>query len=794
MANKSPSIQIIEKDMSTYTVTSSGTVLAVVGYASKGPIGEVTLVTSLQEFLDEFGPAPVDSPFANLAVRKAFNQGNQILFYRIADESSSEQATAAEYGVLNATTATSGYDEFGLTVTGSDASGLGGNQKFDIDVNIDGSGSQTFEVVTTSYSPTYAQLVSLFDTTISASGATVSIEGTAPNQDIRVTSDSTGTSSTILLAATGGGSGTAEVTDISFTDNSGSSNADYSGEYITFYVLEDGVEATHVFWFDVDDGSTAPTVSNATMHEIDILSTDDGVAVAGKAHTIIDAVTGLGSLDNGGTTNGSLTITHTPVGAMTDATESTGGAPISLVVSTPGVNADLTDGLTGFTAFEGTTAGTDADPSGTDSIYFVAKEKGSATNNISVQKTSYTNPIDGTTVHRLEVFYDGVSKEVFDDVSLTIADSNFIATVVNASVDNGGSEWISIQYDDTDTSDDLTLPDNASGEFYTLGSGTVEFDSGTHTAYDGIYDYVVGTDGIPSNEGNEANLFVSALATTADLANMDEYDYHIMITPDLAGNVVVQDAAIALADYRKDFIYLVDPPFGLKYDEVADWHNGNGSGRTSALNDSYAALYWAWLKMYNSDATEYTWVPPSVFLAAKYMEVDRLYGPWYAPAGDTRGRLDASDYEKSPSFPQREILYGDLNAVNPIVNFTGKGLLIYGQKTLLRENSALNRVNVRRMVIYIKKLIKQAMESMVFEPHNADSWRRATGMITSILEPVRQANGIDQYKVVIDSTTNTPEVISQNIMKGTIKIIPVNTIEIIELTLQVHKAGASLDE
>jgi len=162
-------------------------------------------------------------------------------------------------------------------------------------------------------------------------------------------------------------------------------------------------------------------------------------------------------------------------------------------------------------------------------------------------------------------------------------------------------------------------------------------------------------------------------------------------------------------------------------------------------------------------------------------------------AGDSRGKIIAYDYETSPSFAQREILYGDFNAVNPIVNFTAKGLEIYGQKTLLRENSALNRVNVRRMVIYAKKLIRRAMEGVVFEPHNADSWARATNLINAILEPIRQANGLSSYRVTIDSSTNTPDVIAQSIMKGIIKLVPVGTIEIIDLTITIQSAGTIIE-
>ena len=108
-------------------------------------------------------------------------------------------------------------------------------------------------------------------------------------------------------------------------------------------------------------------------------------------------------------------------------------------------------------------------------------------------------------------------------------------------------------------------------------------------------------------------------------------------------------------------------------------------------------------------------------MGEKFLEIDKIYKPWYSPAGDSRGKLSsASDVETSPSFAEREQLYGDFNCVNPIVDFYSKGIEIFGQKTALRENQAVNRVNVRRMIIYIKKLIKLALDGMLFEPNNPD--------------------------------------------------------------------------
>jgi phage tail sheath protein FI len=371
-------------------------------------------------------------------------------------------------------------------------------------------------------------------------------------------------------------------------------------------------------------------------------------------------------------------------------------------------------------------------------------------------------------------------------VSLTITDTNFFATVLNLPVASGGSAWVDVNYWNNDGNLTITFNNGT----YTVGAA----DSSSEIPYSGSstigsYNYRPGSDGIPSS-GDPA-LFVTALSTSGALANTDYFNYHILLTPDDIEQPV-QDAAIALAEYRADFMYLVDPPLGLSYSQVISWHNGQGYGRTTAVTSSYAAMYWPWLKTYDSYWARYSWCPPSVFIVGLFMQVDNLYAPWFAPAGNTRGQISASDVETTVSFAQREQLYGNFNCINPIVNFASQGLIVYGQKTGLRQNSATNRINVRRMVIYIKKLVKAALDNMLFEPNDPDSWGKATDLVNSILEPIRQGGGLSQYQVVIDATTNTANTIAQNMMNGIIKIVPVSTIEIIVMTLAIYQSGTTI--
>ena len=396
-----------------------------------------------------------------------------------------------------------------------------------------------------------------------------------------------------------------------------------------------------------------------------------------------------------------------------------------------------------------------------------------------------TITVAAVTVHTVQTYYNRTLQETFSPVSLTVTDPKYFATVMNAALENGGSSYVDVNAIPFPSPTDgvITFPNGT----YTLGLADVS----TEIAYSGnssigSYNYKPGTDGIPST-GDPA-LFVAALSSSSDLANADYFNYHILITPDDVEQPV-QDAAIALANSRMDFVYIVDTPFGLSYSQVVAWHNGLGNGRTAAINSSYAAIYWPWIKTYDAYWGRYSWCPPSVFIASLYMQVDNKFNPWFAPAGNTRGVIVASDVETLISQPQRDQLYGGFNCVNPIVKFPSAGLVVYGQKTGLRASTALNRLNVRRMVVYMKKLMKTALNGMIFEPDNPDSWGRASDLITSILEPIRQGGGISQYVVTIDATTNPANVVAQNMMVGIIKIVPVSVIEVINMSLNVYQSG-----
>lgn len=645
---RSPQIIIRERDNSSFPATTSDTIVAIIGYATKGPIGKAVELSGRNAFLSTFGSIPKNAPWGHMAAYKAFRQG-KVIFYRIANAN----AAGAEYVINNGSDATAGYQEF-LTTSVINYGEYVAGGSYDVTVQIDG--QSTSEQVITLTAPTTGDwelntIASQLNEALIAAFNTEAEDATASlvNGKIRITSGSTGATSSVDITVTGA-------------------------------------------------------------------ANEDLVALLGGADTAV-----------------------------------------------PG--ADLVD------------------PTTTDNILLKAKEKGTDTNKIAVMKSTEFNSVEGRNVITISVWFDGEEIETFEDVSLVPGDEDFFATLMNREPENDGSSYVKITYEDqVEDGGDIQFPDGT----YTLGSGTTEWTDGAALS---AYDYRPGHDGAPESGGS--GLFVDALSSTSDLANSELFNYHILLTPD-NGSQTTQNAAISLAEARKDFFYIADPPFGLTYTEVTEWSNGQGYGRDAALNSSFTATYWPWLKDINPRDNEYLWAPPSVFLGEKLLQVDRNYAPWYAPAGDLRGRLVANDTETSPTLNQRDFIYGRPNCVNPIVNFATKGIVIYGQKTTLRSRSALDRVNVRRMAIYASKLIKESMEGLIFEPHLPDSWARATDFINRILEPIRRDNGLEDYQVIIDGTTNDADAIANNIMKGIIKLVPVNAIETIDLTISFLSPGVAI--
>ena len=272
------------------------------------------------------------------------------------------------------------------------------------------------------------------------------------------------------------------------------------------------------------------------------------------------------------------------------------------------------------------------------------------------------------------------------------------------------------------------------------------------------------------------------------LANQDEYDINMILLPGVTndnGSAVIEKA-IQTAEDRGDCFVIADPVS----------HGANISGpvtQAEAKDSNYAAMYWPWVQVPDSTLGRNVWVPPSVVMGGIYAFNDKVAHPWFAPAGLNRGGIEtAIQAERKLTQANRDTLY-EAN-VNPIATFPGQGVTAWGQKTLQKKASALDRVNVRRLLIKVKKFIASSSRFLVFEQNNAATRRRFLNIVNPYLEQVQANSGLTAFKVVMDETNNTPDVVDRNTLYGQIFLQPTKTAEFIVLDFTVQPTGATFPE
>jgi phage tail sheath protein FI len=184
---------------------------------------------------------------------------------------------------------------------------------------------------------------------------------------------------------------------------------------------------------------------------------------------------------------------------------------------------------------------------------------------------------------------------------------------------------------------------------------------------------------------------------------------------------------------------------------------------------------------------------PAAYAVSIMCHTDAVSDPWFAPAGLTRGRLTKpTDVEIILNQGDRDALYQPGNSINPIAKFAQDGICIWGQKTAQRTPSALDRVNVRRMMIVIRKMILAATRSIVFEPNDPMTWNRVVNLLQPAMDDIRRRRGITEFRVVCDETTNTPLRIDRNEMWCRVLIKPTKTAEILVFELNLTGQSANL--
>ena len=269
------------------------------------------------------------------------------------------------------------------------------------------------------------------------------------------------------------------------------------------------------------------------------------------------------------------------------------------------------------------------------------------------------------------------------------------------------------------------------------------------------------------------------------LANQDDYQYNVISAPGLyySGHGIQVDLLKNNTISRGDAIYVMDlVPYNTAIGTVTQ--------NAAAIDSSYAAAYWPWLQTVDPSTGLLVYVPASTMIPGVYAFTDASSDPWFAPAGITRGGLGSVvRAERKLTSANRDTLY-EAN-VNPIATFPQQGVVVFGQKTLQKAATALDRVNVRRLLITLKGYISQIADNLVFEQNTIATRQNFLTQVNPYLESVQQRQGLYAFKVVMDETNNTPDVIDRNELIGQIFLQPTKTAEFIILDFNVLPTGAT---
>lgn len=293
---------------------------------------------------------------------------------------------------------------------------------------------------------------------------------------------------------------------------------------------------------------------------------------------------------------------------------------------------------------------------------------------------------------------------------------------------------------------------------------------------------------------------VNALRTSNDLTDTNARDYYNTIA-----NQFVTFAGPIKDGGRGDLVFVADPIRQIlvagKTSKILDDSTKNFSQdvywalrhQFENINSSYAVVFANYMKVYDSYSGLYIYVPSSGFVAAKMASTDSDVGPWAAPAGVNRGIInDALDVAISPNQRQRDELY-KVN-LNPVTRFPNEGIVVYGQKTLLKQPSAFDRINVRRAFVYLEKVTKNVMKNFVFENNTAFTRTRVVNTLNPFFDRVKANDGLVDYLIVCDERNNTPEVIDQNELVVDIYIKPARTAEYILVNFYATRSDTNFQE
>ena len=269
------------------------------------------------------------------------------------------------------------------------------------------------------------------------------------------------------------------------------------------------------------------------------------------------------------------------------------------------------------------------------------------------------------------------------------------------------------------------------------------------------------------------------------ISNSDEFDINMLVTPGVIHSLhsPITTYAKDMCEDRGDSFYVMDA-IGI------DDNIPTAISAVEGFDSNYTATYYPWVKVIDFERNKPVWVPPSVVLPGVLAFNDRVAAEWFAPAGLNRGGLtEVVEVKTRLTQTERDDLYE--SRINPIAVFPSTGVCVWGQKTLQGKPSALDRINVRRLLIAAKKFIASATRYLVFEQNTTATRTRFLNIVTPYLESIQQRQGLYAFRVIMDESNNTPDIIDRNILYGQLYLQPARTAEFIILDFNIQSTGAA---
>ena len=797
MANfVSPGSYTIEKDVSDYAPSVNPSIVGLVGFASKGPTDTATLVTSPADLIRTFGtPDLVNGGQGIYGALDILQKTNQVYYVR----SATSQAKEANYGIPLAIAPHS------VIMLGS----MSANLAYRFDCRTFDKAGEEYGELTSFYAYRERPYVSAGDggslmpttpsgewTNVDWNNAFIAGVGDAFDADtgqVAYIPSGLGAGSGLIVGRKAGagnnGQGSRLECQVYISSSMVGDNASWEGTYLS----STPIDVNDLTWQKAIDIAGYQTNAELTWN-------------------IIRACSGAVEIDGpGGYQNASSTTVAGDypgkIGAASGMTLKTGDSAGAYSIQSlyPGLGYNYSainyQGGIQFRGLEATVTNTNRD--GQFALNILNDGGVEESYNMVIAKPS--NTTSATSNYPEDVLNKGLANAISNYVkgNFYTYDSGTVTSVPGTDgtgTVSGVPAWTNSLPTAYGTGVITGSHINGiRGGLVTGGAGNISLRC--VTLQEGRYSFSQGKNGDASDyNGNMSNADVKSalIGTTGAKTGMYALDQEdVPVTMAAVPGVTeqsVQNALITMAERTQNFLAVVSPPVGFQNAQQAvNWSNGKATGRTASINSSYAAVYWPWLKSFDAYTGTDRFYDPSIYALGQMCYTDEVADPWFAPAGLSRGRLTKPvDVEVKLNQGDRDALYGPGNIVNPITKFTNDGIVIYGQKTGQRAATALDRINVRRLMIYLRRLVLTSSRRFVFEPNDPITWGAIRGVLNPALADIQQRRGLVSFKVVCDGTTNTPLRVDRNELWCKVILKPTKTAEILVFELNLTNQSASV--